>query len=203
MNRAVSATTIAASGTFTKNTARQLTCSISQPPTIGPIAAVMALKPDHMPMARPRSAPSNVALMMARLPGTRKAAPMPCTARATISTRVDAARPQPIDAIVNSMTPARNVRFRPNWSPREPPTSVRLPRNHAYASITHCTSVMVAWRSAWSAGSATLTTVPSMNVRLDPMIVATSVHVCDEWPSARVVWARASGGWPVVMAVMR
>jgi hypothetical protein len=36
--------------------------------------------------------------------------------------------------------------------------------------------VIVAWRSAWSAGSATLTTVASMNVRLDPMIVATSVH---------------------------
>src|SRR5215218_8407845 len=36
--------------------------------------------------------------------------------------------------------------------------------------------MIVAWRSACSAGSATLTTVPSMNVRLDPRIVATSVH---------------------------
>src|SRR5947207_11052831 len=35
---------------------------------------------------------------------------------------------------------------------------------------------MVAWRSACSAGSATLTTVASMKVRLDPRMVATSVH---------------------------
>ncbi len=42
--------------------------------------------------------------------------------------------------------------------------------------MTHCTSVIVAWRSAWSAGSATLTTVASMKVRLDPRMVATRVH---------------------------
>src|ERR1700684_3032987 len=42
--------------------------------------------------------------------------------------------------------------------------------------MTHCTSVIVAWRSAWSAGSATLTTVASMNVKLDPRMVATRVQ---------------------------
>ena len=60
-----------------KNTARQLTCSISQPPRTGPIADVIALKPDHVPIACPRAASSNVALMIARLPGTRNAAPTP------------------------------------------------------------------------------------------------------------------------------
>src|SRR6478752_5624886 len=39
---------------------------------------------------------------------------------------------------------------------------------------------MVAPRLAWSAGSATLTAVPSMNVRLDARIEATSVHCLDE-----------------------
>ena len=47
--------TIAAIGTLRKNTARQLTCSTSQPPRTGPIAVVMAPKPDHVPIARPRS----------------------------------------------------------------------------------------------------------------------------------------------------
>src|SRR5437763_15290815 len=51
MNRADSATTIAASGTFRKKTARQLTCSISQPPAMGPRADVMELKPDHVQIA--------------------------------------------------------------------------------------------------------------------------------------------------------
>ena len=37
---------------------------------------VIALNPDHVPIARPRPASSNVALMIARLPGTRNAAPI-------------------------------------------------------------------------------------------------------------------------------
>ena len=53
MNRNDRAITTAASGTFRKNAARQLTCWISQPPATGPIAAVIALKPDHVPIARP------------------------------------------------------------------------------------------------------------------------------------------------------
>src|SRR5580765_3580206 len=53
---------------------------------------------------------------------------------------------------------------------------MRAPRNNAYASITHWTSVIVAWRSACSAGSATLTTVASMNVMLDPRMVAPRTH---------------------------
>ena len=77
MKRADTAITRAAIGTFRKNAARQVTCSISQPPATGPMPDVMALKPDHVPMARPRSAPSNVALMIARLPGTSRAAPTP------------------------------------------------------------------------------------------------------------------------------
>ena len=69
MNRSDSTSTMTASGTFRKNTARQLTCSTSQPPLTGPIAVVIALNPDQVPIARPRSASSNVALMIARLPG--------------------------------------------------------------------------------------------------------------------------------------
>ena len=82
MNRNDKPATITASGTFRKNTARQLTCSINQPPVTGPIAAVIALNPDQVPIARPRSASSKVALMIARLPGTRKAAPSPWSAAA-------------------------------------------------------------------------------------------------------------------------
>src|SRR2546430_942529 len=42
--------------------------------------------------------------------------------------------------------------------------------------MIHCMSVSDACSSDCSTGSATLTAVPSMNVRLDPMIVATSVQ---------------------------
>ncbi len=60
-----------------KNTQRQEACSINQPPRTGPIAAVMVTKPDHVPIARPRSCSLNEALIMDRLPGTRNAAPNP------------------------------------------------------------------------------------------------------------------------------
>ncbi len=43
----------------------------------GPRAVVMAVKPDHVPIARPRDSSSKDALMIARLPGTRNAAPIP------------------------------------------------------------------------------------------------------------------------------
>src|SRR5947207_12249073 len=46
--------------------------------------------------------------------------------------------------------------------------------------MTHCTSVIVAWRSACSAGNATLTTVASMKDMLDPMMVAASVQRRDD-----------------------
>src|SRR5256885_4792982 len=42
--------------------------------------------------------------------------------------------------------------------------------------MTHWTWVIVACRPVCSAGSATLTTVPSMKVMLEARIVATSVH---------------------------
>ena len=47
--------TIAANGKLMKKTARQEKCSINHPPSTGPIAAVMAVNPDQVPMARPRS----------------------------------------------------------------------------------------------------------------------------------------------------
>ena len=103
-----------ASGTFRKNTARQLTCSTSHPPLTGPIAVVIALNPDQVPIARPRSSSSKVALMIARLPGTRKAAPMPCSARPMTRVPGDVAIPHNIEAAAKKMTPNKNTRLRPN-----------------------------------------------------------------------------------------
>src|SRR5260370_19159065 len=50
-------------------------------------------------------------------------------------------------------------------------------RKSAYASTTHCTSATVAFRSVWSTGKATLTTVLSIKAILDPRMVSTSTHV--------------------------
>ena len=94
-----------ASGRFRKKTARQETCSINHPPMTGPIAVVIAVEPDQVPIACPRSSSGNDALMIARLPGTSIAPPMPCTARATISCEMFGASPHQTEASANSTTP--------------------------------------------------------------------------------------------------
>src|SRR5258708_29030740 len=86
------------------------------------------------------------------------------------------AKPQAMEAAAKIPTPTRNISRRPNKSPKEPPTRIKAPKNNPYDSTTHCTPTTVAWRLAWSAGKATLTTVLSINAMLDPRIVAASTQ---------------------------
>src|SRR5262249_48548765 len=55
-------TTAVARGKLIKNAQRQEACSTSQPPKTGPIAVVIAVNADQVPIARPRSFSSNEAL---------------------------------------------------------------------------------------------------------------------------------------------
>src|SRR5580693_4224881 len=71
------ATTAAAIGKLMKNTHRHEACCTSQPPSTGPIAMVIAVNPDHVPIVAPRLCSSNDVLIIARLPGTSSAAPTP------------------------------------------------------------------------------------------------------------------------------
>ena len=63
--------------------------------------------------------------MIARLPGVSSAAPMPCTARATISIGAFRATPQMADATANQTTPIRKIFLRPYLSPSPPAYSSR------------------------------------------------------------------------------
>ena len=78
-----------------KKTQCQEACSINHPPRTGPKAAVMAVNPDQVPIAWPRDFSSKDALIIARLLGTRNAAPIPWTQRATINCGMFEERPQP------------------------------------------------------------------------------------------------------------
>src|SRR3954453_16752396 len=96
---------------------RHEACSMSQPPSTGPSAVMMEVKPDHVPMARPRVLSSKVAPVIERLPGPRNAAPMPSTDRAAISCSILVESPQAPDAAVNSPPPDRNIHRLPKESP--------------------------------------------------------------------------------------
>ncbi len=105
--------TAAASGMLIKKTQRQEAYCTNQPPNTGPTAAVIAVKPDHVPMAFPRCLASKDALMMARLPGTRRAPPIPWTARAIISEVVLGESPHHTEATAKITTPMAKMRRLP------------------------------------------------------------------------------------------
>jgi len=63
--------------------------------------------------------------MIARLPGTMIAAPMPCMARNAMSTPGPGAIAQASDETTNSAMPATKARRSPNRSPAAPPARMR------------------------------------------------------------------------------
>ena len=158
----------AATGTLMKKMARHETESMSHPPTNGPTTTLTPLSPDHRPTARARSSGTKHAEMIARLPGTSSAPPIPCSARAAISTSVFGAAPQMTEAAVKEARPNTNTRRRPNRSPSEPPRMISAPRVSRYASVIHCRSLSPVCRSRAMVGRATLTTVESRKATPEP-----------------------------------
>jgi len=127
--KATIAITTIASGTLMMNTHRHDAVCARKPPTTGPTAPMIEANPDHVPIARPRSAPVNVTLISASDSGSASAAPMPCTERATISTITLGASAPPTDAKPKIAIPiAKNFR-RPKRSPSAPPTRISAERN--------------------------------------------------------------------------
>src|SRR5262245_2932147 len=159
-------------GTLTQKIARQETASTSAPPPAGPITVAIPVQAVQVPTALPRSAPSKVAAMIAREPGTSSAPVSPCSARAPIRKALEGASAQRIEVTPKPTSPSSNIRRRPNWSPSAPPTRISETVASAYASTTHCWSARPAFRSSEIAGSATLTTVASRKTIVEPRIVA-------------------------------
>ena len=107
------ATTTTAAGTLMKKIHSHETLSTNQPPKTGPSAIASAVMPDQVPIARPRCSALKVALMSAKLPGTRSAALRPWTALARMSCGVSGASPHHTDAAAKATTPTPKVRRRP------------------------------------------------------------------------------------------
>ena len=116
-------------GTLTRNTMRQPPmsaangCPISQPPASCDSDAAAPCTAPITPNARRRSSPSNNTRAVAITCGIRMAAPRPCASRMAINIHALVASPHRADASVNSAMPARNMRLRPNRSPRRAPLS--------------------------------------------------------------------------------
>ncbi len=92
----------------------------------GPSAAAMLPSPVQAPIAFGRSEATKAPWIIARLPGVSSAPPMPCSTRAMISVSGLGARPHSSDATANHVVPITKTRRRPNRSPSDPPSRIRL-----------------------------------------------------------------------------
>ena len=165
------------SGTLMKKTQRQEPCSANQPPRTGPTAAVMEVNPDQVPMARPRSCCEKVGADERQAAGHEQRA-------------ADALESAGDDQLAGCRAPGRTRRRRGRRARRRRRRSgggrsgrrasrrpgAARPGRGRRTSTTHCTSASVAPSADCSAGSATLTTVPSMKAMLEPRMVAARIH---------------------------
>ena len=108
------------SGTFTRKADCQPNVSIRMPPTTGPPTVSALVAAAQMPKARPRSAPSKVALISASEVGTRKAPKAPWTRRPRIRISMVGARPQASEAAPKPARPMTKKRRRPYRSASAP-----------------------------------------------------------------------------------
>ncbi len=113
-------------GRLTKNTKRQLSDSVSQPPSTGPMIGPTMIPAPQIAIARPCS---SLGLMLRRtvwLSGTSEAPKTPCSVRkSTISTRLFA-MPQSIEVTMKPVTEVMNSSRSPMRSDSQPVTGVMI-----------------------------------------------------------------------------
>ena len=113
---------------------------------------------------------------MVNVSGVTMAAPNPCSARAAISHSTEGASAAAAEAAVNRATPIRNIRLRPNRSPRAAPVSTKTAKVNVYAFTVHWSSSSDAARSMRITGSAVETTRLSSTTMKSATEVITNVH---------------------------
>lgn len=175
-SRTARTTTTTASGTLIRKTHRHDAASTSQPPSNGPAAPAIPVRPDQAPIARARSARTNTACSVARLAGVSRAPPMPCSARAAISVPTSGARPHSSEATANQTAPTTKMRRRPYRSASDPPSRISAASVRTYALTVHCSPARSASRSAPMLGRATLTAVASRKDMPEPSTIASSTR---------------------------
>jgi hypothetical protein len=141
---------------------RQLSWSVSMPPSSKPIDAPLPAIAPYRPKAFARSLASvNVVVSSDRAAGASSAPKAPWTARAPTSMPKLVAAPPTAEAEAKPSRPMMNVHLRPNRSLIRPPSSSRLPKDNAYAVTIHWRLSFVKCSAFCAEGSAMLTTVAS------------------------------------------
>ena len=107
-------------GRLTKKIQRQLSASVSAPPSTGPTATATPTVEPQNAIAVPRACPEKSCAIRARAVVNIAAPPTPWNARARSSWSPLCASPQRSDASVKTATPATKMRLRPKRSASVP-----------------------------------------------------------------------------------
>src|SRR2546427_8539018 len=181
-------------GTFTKKNQRQLSFSVSTPPTSGPSDWPIVPAAAQMPIAWPRSAGGKALLTIASEATKLSAVPRPWGARAAISQPVDCAVPAAIEPAMNVISPSKTTRRRPNVSARRPAAICGAAKVKRNALKTHASVVVVVSSACPMAGRATVRPNASIvSMRSGTAIAATT--------SQRPLRTRSAGTLDAVMPI--
>ena len=116
-------TTMTAMGMLIRNAQCQDAYVVSQPPTSGPKAAMPPIVAPHTAKATARSRPRYTALRTDKDAGRIMAAPIPCNARAPMSSTAPSdIATRPLET-ANTTTPETNISRRPTMSANRPESS--------------------------------------------------------------------------------
>ena len=128
-NRRVNTMAARPIGTLTQKIERQPRCSVSTPPTTGPMANEMPNTEPQRPIAFARSAGSvNTERMIDMATGLSIDPPTACSTLAAMSQPTPGARLHRMDPPVNTTRPAPKIGLRPTRSATDPLSRSRLAR---------------------------------------------------------------------------
>ena len=149
-------------GTFTKNTHRHESVSMSSPPTTGPSAGASAVGMIRIREAAARRSGGKARKSIARPTGVNIPPPTPWRTRKAMSSPSEVDKPHRHELTVNTISANWNVRFVPNRSPIQPDAGIHTARLSRYPVTTHSIDAVGTSNSAANVGRATLTIVMSM-----------------------------------------
>ena len=183
------------SGTFTQNTHRQPTESVSPPPTTGPPMAAAANTAPMTPSTRARRLGATTSATTASTRISRPPPPRPCSTRAAITISIEGATPPTIEPATNTNSAAVNTRRRPTRSPSRP----RIGMTTAPAS-TYPVPIHSCWptppRSPTTVGNAVANTDWSSSVSSNPTDSATSTSNVRGFRSSAGMRPLSLRSWP-------
>lgn len=149
-------------GTLKTKTAPHQKCSSSTPPSSGPSTMPSAVTAPQRPMAEARSSAEKTWTRIDRVPGMKNDPPTPISPRAAMTCHGSCAKAPSPEAMPKTTRPTTSIFLRPKRSEKLPAVSRTPASTRVYASTNHWSSSVPAPSSRLIVGSATLSTVVSI-----------------------------------------